>query len=107
MERSFKCGLRTMFRIEQVDWEVRMRFLDCTLLSFPAKVGNVIVGFLVHHIATSPIIYNQENEGFRESQVECLTNRGARIHDMLQELHAHGLVRGNVNPSNIDENVDA
>lgn len=107
-ESEFERELRVMFRIEEMGLRARIRVPQLYGIVVSGQDEGTTVGIVMSLIASSNIGTNLESKGFW-GQLEFHKKWEEQVYAMVRELHAHNLVWGDVNPTNImiDEAMDA
>jgi hypothetical protein len=107
-EREFERELRVMSRIEEIGLRAQIRVPELYGIVVSGQDGGTVVGIVMSLIALSKIGTTLESPGFW-SQLEFHKKWEDQVYAMVRELHAHDLVWGDVNPTNImiDEGMDA
>lgn len=105
---EFERELRIMSRIEEIGLRAQIRVPKLYGIVVSGQAGGTIVGIVMSLIASSKIGTTLGSNGFW-SQLEFHKKWEDQVYAMVRELHAHDLVWGDVNPTNImiDERMDA
>lgn len=107
-ESEFERELKLMFRIEEMGLRARIRVPQLYGIVVSGQDERTTVGIVMSLIASPKIGTNLESEGFWR-KFEYHKKWEEQVYAMVRELHAHDLIWGDVNPTNImiDEAMDA
>jgi serine/threonine protein kinase len=107
-EPEFERELRVLSQIDQAGLTKRLRVPQLLGIVVSGDAGEVTMGMLMTLITSPAMGSHLQSPGFHDKP-ELHEKWGRQVTAIIQELHAHDIVWGDVNPMNvvIDEAMDA